>query len=162
MGLFDFVMDAAGTVIPGFNQVDEKYDKATMLDNPTHQAIRRVSSIVLPSVLAGAKIQSGVNAKFAGGQLFSKPWFTKLAATMGAQGLGDATILGLSDVGEDDTITTTVSEMFPETFGPKGRVPLPEMFKTTDSDSPGVRKVKNMLESAPLSIFVMFLVLLLT
>ena len=61
---------------------------------------------------------------------------------MGAQGLGDATILGLSDVGEDDTITTTVSEMFPETFGPKGRVPLPEMFKTTDSDSPGVRKVR--------------------
>ena len=50
MGLFDFVMDAAGTVIPGFNQVDEKFDKATMLDNPTHQAIRRISSIVLPSI----------------------------------------------------------------------------------------------------------------
>ena len=153
MGLADFVMDAAGTVIPGFNQIDEKYDKATMLDNPTHQMVRRISSIVLPSVLAGGKIQSGINAKFAGGKVLSRPWFTKLSATMAAQGLGDAAVLGLSDIGEDDTITTTVSDMFPETFGPKGRVPLPKMFRTTDSDSPGVRKVKNMLESAPFSIF---------
>ena len=153
MGLADFVMDAAGTVIPGFNKIDEKYDKATMLDNPTHQAVRRVSSIVLPSILGGSAIQGQINTKMAGGVLFSKPWFKKLAATMTAQGLGDATILGLSDIGEDDTITTTVSEMFPETFGPKGRIPLPNMFRTTDSDSPGVRKTKNMLESAPLSIF---------
>ena len=43
LGLADFVMDAAGTIIPGFNKIDEKYDKATMLDNPTHQGIRRVS-----------------------------------------------------------------------------------------------------------------------
>ena len=153
MGLADFVMDAAGTVIPGFNKIDEKYDKATMLDNPTHQAVRRVSSIVLPSILGGSAIQGQINTKMAGGVLFSKPWFKKLAATMTAQGLGDATILGLSDIGEDDTITTTVSEMFPETFGPKGRIPLPNMFRTTDCDSPGVRKTKNMLESAPLSIF---------
>ena len=153
MGLADFFVDAAGTVVPGFNEIDEKFDKATMLDNPTHQMIRRISSIVLPSVLAGGKIQSGIDARLAGGKLFSKPWFGKLSATMAAQGLGDAAILGLSDVGEDDTITTTVSDMFPETFGPKGSIPLPEMFRTTDSDSPGVRKVKNMLESAPLSIF---------
>ena len=40
LGLVDFGMDAAGTLIPGFDKVDEKYDKATMLDNPTHQMIR--------------------------------------------------------------------------------------------------------------------------
>ncbi len=152
LGLADFVMDAAGTIIPGFNKIDEKYDQATMLDNPTHQGIRRVSSIVLPSIIGGNAIQGQLNTRLAGGALFSKPWFTKLSATLGAHGLGDATILGLSDVGEDDTLTDTMVDMFPDTFGPKGRLPLPSVFQTTTSDSPGVRKRKNMLESAPFSI----------
>ena len=87
LGLADFVMDAAGTIIPGFNKIDEKYDQVTMLDNPMHQGIRRVSSIVLPSIIGGNAIQNQLNTKLAGGALFSKPWFTKLSATMGAHGL---------------------------------------------------------------------------
>ena len=146
-------MDAAGTLIPGFDSIDEKYDQATMLDNPTHQGIRRISSIVLPSILGGSAIQNQLNTKLAGGALFSKPWFTKLSASMAAHGLGDAAILGLSDVGEDDTLTDTLVQFFPDTFGPKGKLPLPQLFQTTTSDSPGVRKGKNMLESAPFSIF---------
>ena len=153
LGLADFVMDAAGTLIPGFDSIDEKYDQATMLDNPTHQGIRRISSIVLPSILGGSAIQNQLNTKLAGGALFSKPWFTKLSASMAAHGLGDAAILGLSDVGEDDTLTDTLVQFFPDTFGPKGKLPLPQLFQTTTSDSPGVRKGKNMLESAPFSIF---------
>ena len=153
LGLADFVMDAAGTIVPGFDKVDEKYDQATMLDNPAHQGIRRVSSIVLPSIIGGGAIQNQLNTKLAGGALFSKPWFTKLSASMAAHGLGDAAILGLSDIGEDDTLTDTLVQFFPDTFGPKGKLPLPELFQTTTSDSPGVRKGKNMLESAPFSIF---------
>ena len=149
LGLVDFGMDAAGTLIPGFDKVDEKYDKATMLDNPVHQMIRRVSSIVLPTILLGGKASGVVNAKMAGGKLFTKPWFSKLAVDLMTQVGVDASVLALSDVGEDDSITTELSNMFPETFGPKGRIPLPDFFRTADSDSPGVRKVKNMLESAP-------------
>ncbi len=153
LGLADFVMDAAGTLVPGFDKVDEKYDQATMLDNPAHQGLRRISSIVLPSIIGGSAIQNQLNTKLAGGALFSKPWFTKLSASMAAHGLGDAAILGLSDVGEDDTMTDTLVQFFPDTFGPKGKLPLPQLFQTTTSDSPGVRKGKNMLESAPFSIF---------
>ena len=153
LGLADFVMDAAGTIVPGFDKVDEKYDQATMLNNPAHQGIRRVSSIVLPSIIGGNAIQGQLNTKLAGGALFSKPWFTKLSASMAAHGLGDAAILGLSDIGEDDTLTDTLVQFFPDTFGPKGKLPLPQLFQTTTSDSPGVRKGKNMLESAPFSIF---------
>jgi len=153
LGLADFVMDAAGTIVPGFDKVDEKYDQATMLNNPAHQGIRRVSSIVLPSIIGGNAIQGQLNTKLAGGALFSKPWFTKLSASMAAHGLGDAAILGLSDIGEDDTMTDTLVQFFPDTFGPKGKLPLPQLFQTTTSDSPGVRKGKNMLESAPFSIF---------
>ena len=149
LGLIDFGMDAAGTLIPGFDKIDEKYDKATMLDNPTHQMIRRVSSIVLPTILTGNYASGLVNAKMAGGALFTKPWFSKLAVDLMTQVGVDASVLALSDIGEEDTITTELSNMFPETFGPKGRIPLPDFFRTADSDSPGIRKVKNMLESAP-------------
>ena len=48
LGTADFVMDAAGTIIPGMDKVDDAWDNATMLDNPTNQAIRRISSIVIP------------------------------------------------------------------------------------------------------------------
>ena len=40
-----------------------------MLDNPTHQGIRRISSIVLPSILGGSAIQNQLNTKLAGGAL---------------------------------------------------------------------------------------------
>ena len=130
LGLVDFGMDAAGTLIPGFGKVDDKYDKATMLDNPAHQMIRRISSIVLPTIYLGGKGSTAVNSKLAGGKLFTKPWFTKLAADLTTQVGIDATVLALSDVGEDDSITTELSNMFPETFGPKGRIPLPDFFRT--------------------------------
>ena len=100
-GLVDFVMDAAGTIIPGFDKIDEKYDQATMLDNPGHQGIRRISSIVLPSIIGGNMVQGQLNAKMAGGALFSKPWFNKLTASLGAHGITDSAILGLSDIGEE-------------------------------------------------------------
>ena len=87
LGTVDFVMDAAGTLIPGMDKVDDAWDNATMLDNPTHQAIRRISSLVIPGILGGNMLQGGLNAKFAGGALLSKPWFTKLLATGTSHGV---------------------------------------------------------------------------
>ena len=151
-GLVDFVMDAAGTLIPGFDKIDEKYDQLTMLDNPGHQGIRRISSIVLPSILGGNMVQGQLNAKMAGGALFSKPWFNKLTASLTAHGITDSAILGLSDIGEEATMTDDLSQMFPKTFGPQGNLPLPSFFRTNKSTSPKTRKLLNMLESAPFTV----------
>tara|TARA_X000001388_G_scaffold20611_1_gene13650 strand:- start:1339 stop:5490 length:4152 start_codon:yes stop_codon:yes gene_type:complete len=144
----DFANDALGTLVPGYNTLDEKWDKATQLDNPIHQKLRSVLSIVLPSIHAGGKIQGGVNTFNAG-----KPWFQRLTNTVVAQGLGDAAIVGLSDVGEENNVAQTLADNVPGLFGPKGRIPLPEWVVTKDSDSPAVRKMKNMLESAPFAVF---------
>ena len=144
----DFANDALGTLVPGYNTLDEKWDKATQLDNPVHQKLRSVLSIVLPSIHAGGKIQGGVNTFNAG-----KPWFQRLTNTVVAQGLGDAAIVGLSDVGEENNVAQTLADNVPGLFGPKGRIPLPEWVVTKDSDSPAVRKMKNMLESAPFAVF---------
>ena len=144
----DFANDALGTLVPGYNTLDEKWDKATQLDNPVHQKLRSILSIVLPSIHAGGKIQGGVNTFNAG-----KPWFQRLTNTVVAQGLGDAAIVGLSDVGVENNVAQTLADNVPGLFGPKGRIPLPEWVVTKDSDSPAVRKMKNMLESAPFAVF---------
>ena len=144
----DFANDALGTLVPGYNRLDEKWDKATQLDNPTHQKLRSILSIVLPSIHAGGKIQGGVNTFNVG-----KPWYQKLTNTIVAQGLGDAAIVGLSDVGEENNVAEALADNVPGLFGPKGRIPLPEWIVTKDSDSPAVRKRKNMLESAPFAVF---------
>ena len=144
----DFANDALGTLVPGYNRLDEKWDKATQLDNPTHQKLRSILSVVLPSIHAGGKIQGAANAFNVG-----KPWYQKLTNTIVSQGLGDAAIVGLSDVGEENNVAEALSDNVPGLFGPKGRIPLPEWIVTKDSDSPAVRKRKNMLEAAPFAVF---------
>ena len=153
LGTADFVMDAAGTMIPGMDKVDDAWDNATMLDNPTHQAIRRISSLVIPGILGGNMLQGGLNAKFAGGALLSKPWFAKLLATGSAHGVMDMGITYLNDISEEQTMTDDLSQMFPKTFGPGGRLPLLDFFRTNTSDSPQMRKFKNALEAAPFAVF---------
>jgi hypothetical protein len=149
LGTIDFVMDAAGAIIPGMDKVDDAWDKATMLDNPTHQAIRRISSLVIPGILGGNMVQGALNAKFAGGAMLSKPWFQKLLATGAAHGVMDMGITYLNDISEEQTMTDDLSQMFPKTFGPGGRFPLVDFFRTNTSDSPQMRKLKNTLEAAP-------------
>ena len=153
LGTADFVMDAVGTLIPGMGKVDDAWYKATMLDNPAHQGLRRISSLVIPGILGGNMLQGGLNAKFAGGALLSKPWFTKLLATGTSHGILDMGITYLNDISEEQTMTDDLSQMFPKTFGPGGRLPLLDFFRTNDSESPQMRKLKNTLEAAPLAAF---------
>ena len=153
LGTVDFVMDAIGTLIPGMGKVDDAWDKATMLENPAHQGLRRISSLVIPGMLGGNILQGGLNAKFAGGALLSKPWFTKLLATGTSHGILDMGITYLNDISEEQTMTDDLSQMFPKTFGPGGRLPLIDFFRTNDSESPQMRKLKNTLEAAPFAAF---------
>ena len=149
LGGADFVMDAVGTLIPSMDKADDWWDKKTKLDSPTNQAIRRLSSLVIPGILGGNVVQGSLNAKFAGGALLSKPWFQKLLATGAAHGTLDMGITYLNDISEEQTMTDDLSQMFPKTFGPGGRLPLVDFFRTNESDSPQMRKLKNTLEAAP-------------
>jgi len=145
----DFAMDAAGTLIPGMGGVDDKWDQATQLDNPIHQNVRRILSIVLPAIHTGGAThaflaKSGVN---------SYPFLAKNLTKIGAYGLADGVVGLLSDTTEDHNAAKTVSDMIPGLFGPKGLVPLPEAWKTKESDSPAVRKMMNFYENMGLSTF---------
>jgi len=148
LGYMDFFMDAAGTIIPGFNSIDERWDKATMLDNPIHQQMRDILSIVLPSIHLGQFSTAQITAK-----ANHLPWLQKALLQTGTIAAGDAAIIGLSDQGEEHNAFRVLADLLPGQFGPKGRTPFPEGIVTLDSDSPAVRKRKNMFFDAGLSAF---------
>ena len=53
LGLIDFGMDAIGLMGPWGDAIDDRWDKHTKLDDPFHQSVREISSVVLPSILTG-------------------------------------------------------------------------------------------------------------
>ena len=142
----DIAMDIVG-VLPGLAPIDNWYDKVTRSPNPLIQNVRRMLSIVVPSIWSGGKVAGQLQKLPA-----EMPKVQKALIATGAFSAQEAAVIGLSDVGEDDNILKTVSDTFPGVFGPKGSVPIPNWAKTLDSDSPRVRKYKNMLDTAGLSI----------
>ena len=142
----DFFMDAAGTVVPGMDKVDDRWDEATKLDNPLFQNTRRVLSVVLPAIKGGQMTSAGLGA--AG--VNNYPWVAKWLTRIGAYSLADGVVALLSDTSEDHNAAKTVSDLVPGLFGPKGWVPLPEAWKTKESQSPAARKMMNFYENLAL------------
>ena len=142
----DWVMDAVGT-LPGLSGLDNFYDKVTKDPDPGRQGLREMIAIVVPSILAGGKAQ-GLVQKLPEGM--SK--VNKALATAGIFSATEAAVIGLNDAGEDHNVLRALSDYFPGVFGPEGRLPIANWAKTLDSDSPKVRKYKNMFEATPLAI----------
>ncbi len=148
LGVADFVMDTAGTILPGGNQLDNAWDKATRLDNDGHQNIRKFASIVIPSLYAGGMVGGALKT-----QAISQ--LPKLQRALVAAGLftaADVGVITLSDVGEEHNLMRALADFIPGLFGPEGAVPIPDAIKTLDSDSSVVRKRKNAYDTAGLTI----------
>jgi len=141
----DWMMDYLG-VLPGMGGLDNWYDKKTKSKTGMMQGARKMLSIVVPSILSGGKVQQQL------GKLPAEmPKYQKRLVAMGAYSAQEAAVIGLSDVGEDDNALRALNDFFPGVFGPKGMLPIPDWAKTLDSDSPRVRKYKNMFDTAGLS-----------
>ena len=139
----DFANDALGTVVPGYNKLDDRWDEKTKLDNPLFQNVRRILSVVLPAIHTGGKINQTLTAR----GVNNYPWLAKNLTRLGAHGLADGTIAVLSDTSEDDNAAKVVADMLPGLFGPKGRVPFPESWKTSESNSPAANKAIHFFEN---------------
>ena len=146
LAISDFFMDAVG-LLPGAGPLDDKWDKATKLNNDLHQGIRRVLSVVLPAIKSGG-MTAGALQKLPK----TMPFLQKALIGTGAFAAQEAAIIGISDEGEEDNALRIMSDFFPGVFGEKGIVPIPDWAKTLDDDSPSVRKYKNMYDTAGLSL----------
>ena len=147
LGLVDFGMDAIGLLGKQGDALDDKWDMATKLDSPIHQKMREVFSIVIPSIISGGK----TNAALGKMGLQNMPALMRNLIKGGAWWAESQVITHISDTSEDHNLGGVMVQMFPNTFGPGGSLPLPEAYATLDSDSPSIRKEKNKLEAGALS-----------
>ena len=53
MGVADFVMDGVGLMGEWGDELDDRWDAATKMDDPVHQQIRTLSSVIIPSLMTG-------------------------------------------------------------------------------------------------------------
>jgi len=142
----DWVMDAVG-VLPGLGPLDDFYDRRTKSPNSFHQKLRGMLSVVVPSIMSGNWVAGKLDKLPA-----QMPKLQKMLVSGGAFGVQEAAVIGLSDVGEEDNVTRTIADTLPGIFGTEGKLPIPDWAKTLDSDSPSVRKWKNILETGPLAV----------
>ena len=140
----DWWMDYLG-VLPGMGALDNYYDKKTSSKTGFMQGARRMLSVVVPSILSGRKVKQQLNKLPQ-----DMPKYQKRLIAMGAYSAQEAAVIGLSDVGTDDNALRALNDFMPGVFGPEGWAPIPDWAKTLDSDSPRVRKYKNMFDTAGL------------
>ena len=143
----DFAMDALGT-LPGLGVLDNWYDKRTKSKTGFMQGARQMLKVVVPSILSGNIVAGQLKTKL---PTEMAKWQKRLVG-MGAFSVQEAAVIGLNDVGEEHNSLRALADFFPGVFGEKGAVPIPNWAKTLDSDSPKVRKYKNMFDTAGLSV----------
>lgn len=121
-------------------KLNSAYDDATKFENDYIQKIRKFSSVVLPTMFGTGALTSAVRGMNIGRLLKGAIGVTGAAAI-------DAGVIGISDEGLENNTFRSLSDTFPETFGPNGQFAIPDSIKTLDKDSPEVRKHKNQLDS---------------
>ncbi len=145
----DFTMDLVG-MFPGLGPLDDWWDEKTRFKNDFHQGIREMLSVVIPAIYSGGRTQGFIQASPA---IQNLPKLQKLMVRMGLFSAQEAAIIGISDEGEDHNMATMLAQVFPGWLGPEGWMPLPDSIKTLDTDSPAVRRWKNMLDTTAFSVF---------
>ena len=137
MGALDFGMDAIGR-IPGAEHIDDAWDAKTKFQNPLFQKIREAASIILPSIGVGVASRGAGLAVTAGG-------IARGLAVLGVNVAGDVGVNMISDQSTGKNLTTMAKEAMPW-------LPVPGALIVQDTDSPEIRRHKNMYESAGLSV----------
>ena len=150
-GIMDFGVDLATTVGNrlGLNAegLNKQWDALTKQIDPSaeRQKLRKFASVVIPTMMGTRQATMGIQAT-------ALPGAVKGVATVGSAAAIDAAVIGVSDEGLEDNGARMLADTFPTVFGTNGAYPIPDSWKTLDSDSPAIRKQKNMQESIGLSL----------
>ena len=146
-GLQDFLTGTL-SLIPG---VDIK--PAPKFENEVAQTVREISSVVLPTMLLGGAGSAGLAAqadkvnKVKGLKVLSDPFVKWLGNTSFNAGAGAFVDYAVPMNQTDDNLTGVLQKSYPRTWGW-----IPDNIATIDSDSPDVKRGKNVLEGAYLGI----------
>ena len=147
-GLPDTVSNIIG-LLPGLAGVDNSYDKFTskIYNHPESAMIREISSIVLPSILTSGTLTGILQKAGYAGHINKAQQF---AYGLGLNTILDASIVGVSNQGLDDNYYQKMYESnFMGVFGRDQIYEIPEILRTTDQDSPWMRRFKTSIADLP-------------
>jgi len=147
-GVNDWFVDTLN-LVPGVN-----LRKAPKFENDVTQSLREISSIVVPTIFLtkGAGAALGTAASASRVKLFSDPFVKWVAPKMLGAGVGAGVEYAVETSQTDDNLSGTLKRAFPAQFGW-----ISDDIATLDSDSPDVKRAKNITEGVGLGLGVDFI-----
>ena len=141
-GIADFAVDTVN-IIPGVN-----IPKLPKYESGVLQGIREISGIVIPSLYGGMWLKGlGAAAHAKVGWAIGNNPLMKFVGTAGADALAGGIVDRINTVNEEDhNAAGSLKEAWPQTYGW-----IPDNIATLDSDSPEIKRQKNINEGIGLS-----------
>ena len=136
-GINDWFVDTIN-LIPGV-----ELKKAPKFQADVTQGLREVSSVVLPTIFLTKGIGSGLQtaATASRAKLFNDPFLKFVAPKLLGAGVGAGVDYAVEFNQTDDNLSGTLKKAFPAQFGW-----IPDNVATLDSDSPDIKRAKNVTE----------------
>jgi len=139
-GTLDTVFDAVG-LVPWLKPVDKWWDdRKPKYENPLNDAVRKASSVIIPSLVAGGATVGAV------GKATQAMNISKRSRILG----GLAAELGIDTAVTAVASTSTEDENIAQALNEWLGTDIP--WATRDEDSPDVKRQKNILESAGMGV----------
>jgi len=159
-GLIDFGVDLINILpskeVPGMTnpfRPDGKVQKLPKFQSDITQAFREISSVIAPTLLltglGGGALKGAASASKV--KMLQDPFVKWVAPKLFAAGAGAAVDYTVQFNQTDDNLTGTLKKSFPAQFGW-----IPDNVATLDSDSPDVKRAKNVTEGVGLGLFTDF------
>jgi len=144
-GINDWFVDTIN-LIPGV-----ELKKAPKFQADVTQGLREVSSVVLPTIFLTKGIGSGLQtaATASRAKLFNDPFLKFVAPKLLGAGVGAGVDYAVEFNQTDDNLSGTLKKAFPAQFGW-----IPDNVATLDSDSPDIKRAKNVTEGVGIGLFV--------
>jgi len=141
VGLIDFGTDLVN-MVPGVN-----IPKIPKFENDVAQAGREISSVLVPLVTGGIAAKGLQGAGAARSKILADAGFQRLA-TFGFNTGWGVTVDTISSTSEGDNLTGMLKQNFPAVAGF-----IPDDIATLETDSPDIKKKKNIMEGFGLGLF---------
>ena len=148
-GVIDFGTDLANVFLPK----SAKIPKATKYENDVAEAVRSISSVVLPTAGLGALgMAAGTAAQARVGWSLGNTGFMRFLGARGVEAASGAIVGAVSDEYEEDNLTGSIKKMLPAQWDF-----IPDNMATLDTDSPDIKRQKNINEDLALGFIIPFL-----
>ena len=139
-GVVDFAVDVAN-LIPGV-----QLPKIQQFEYQETEAVRGLAAIIVPTMAIGGGLgMVGKAANTRVGWSLGNSKFIQWMGERGVEGLAGLTVGAISSEYEEDNATGTLKKAFPKTMDF-----IPDSVATLDSDSPDIKRQKNIREDVGL------------